>query len=111
VTGDVQSLQELLTTGSLQILAEIISVVIVLVILLSQDVILTMATMVSVPLLLTGMLIWQKHARVAFVQVRQAISGVNTTINENVSGVRVIQSLGREDENAKRFDEVNRQNF
>ncbi len=111
VTGDVQSLQELLTTGSLQILAEVISVAIVLAILLSQDVLLTLATMVSVPLLLTGMLIWQKHARVAFVQVRQAISGVNTTINENVSGVRVIQSLGREDENAKRFDEVNRQNF
>ncbi len=111
VTGDVQSLQELLTTGSLQILAELISIAIVVAILLSRDVMLTAATMVSVPLLLVGMLIWQKHARVAFVRVRQAISGVNTTLNENVSGVRVIQSLGREDENARRFEQINRQNF
>ncbi|MCK9487055.1 MAG: ABC transporter ATP-binding protein/permease [Dehalococcoidia bacterium] len=111
VTGDVQSLQELLTTGSLQILAEVISIVIVVGILLSQDVTLTMATMVSVPLLLVGMLIWQRHARLAFVRVRQAISGVNTTLNENVSGVRVIQSMGREDENARRFEEINRQNL
>lgn len=111
VTGDVQSLQELLTTGSLQILAEVISIVIVVGILLSRDVTLTMATMVSVPLLLIGMLIWQRHARLAFVRVRQAISGVNTTLNENVSGVRVIQSMGREDENARRFEEINRQNL
>ena len=111
VTGDVTSLQELLTTGSLQILAEIISVVLVFAILVSMDLVLAMVTMVSVPLLLTGMLIWQRHAKDAFVRVRQAISGVNTTLNENVSGVRVIQSLGREDENAKRFEEINRKNF
>ncbi len=111
VTGDVQSLQELLTTGSLQIIAEVLSIAIVVAILLNQDVVLTLATMTSVPLLLIGMVVWQRRARVAFVQVRQAISGVNTTLNENVSGVRVIQSLGREGENARRFDQINRQNL
>jgi ABC-type multidrug transport system fused ATPase/permease subunit len=43
--------------------------------------------------------------------VRQAIAIVNSNLQENVSGVRVIQSLSREDENAKRFDSVNQQNL
>ncbi|MEX1021539.1 MAG: ABC transporter ATP-binding protein [Dehalococcoidia bacterium] len=111
VTGDVQSLQELLTTGSLQIIAEVLSVVLVVGILVQMDLILALAMLVSVPLLVVGMLLWQRRAREAFVTVRQAISGVNTTINENVSGVRVIQSLGREEENSKRFEQINRQNF
>ncbi|MEX2372888.1 MAG: ABC transporter ATP-binding protein [Dehalococcoidia bacterium] len=111
VTGDVQSLQELLTTGSLQIIAEVLSVVLVVGILIQMDLILALAMLVSVPLLVVGMLLWQRRAREAFVTVRQAISGVNTTINENVSGVRVIQSLGREEENSRRFEQINRQNF
>ena len=45
------------------------------------------------------------------MRVRQAIAVVNANLQENVSGVRVIQSLSREDENAKRFDDINRQNL
>jgi ABC-type multidrug transport system fused ATPase/permease subunit len=39
-----------------------------------------------------------------------AIAIVNGNLQENVSGVRVIQSLGREEENFRRFQSVNREN-
>ena len=57
------------------------------------------------------MAVWQNYSRVAFVRVRQAIAVVNANLQENVSGVRVIQSLSREDENSKRFDNINQQNW
>jgi ABC-type multidrug transport system fused ATPase/permease subunit len=57
------------------------------------------------------MIFWQRKARAAFIRVRQAIAIVNSTLNENVSGVRVIQSLSREDENSRRFDQINRSNY
>ena len=57
------------------------------------------------------MAIWQSYSRRAFIRVRQAIAIVNANLQENVSGVRVIQSLSREDENAKRFDSINQQNL
>src|SRR5687768_16388530 len=57
------------------------------------------------------MWVWQIYSRSAFVRVRQAIAVVNANLQENVSGVRVIQSLSREDENAKRFDRINAQNL
>ncbi|MCS7002056.1 MAG: ABC transporter ATP-binding protein/permease, partial [Dehalococcoidia bacterium] len=39
--------------------------------------------------------------------VRSAISAVNGALQENISGVRVIQSLSREDSNLRRFDRLN----
>ncbi|MDA0301087.1 MAG: ABC transporter ATP-binding protein [Chloroflexi bacterium] len=111
VTSDVTALQELLTTGSLTVLSDILVLFIVIALLIERDVELAFVTFASVPILVAVMVVWQRRARQAFVAVRQTISTVNATLNENVSGVRVIQSLSREDENARRFDAVNRQNL
>jgi ABC-type multidrug transport system fused ATPase/permease subunit len=64
-----------------------------------------------VPALIVGMALWQTRARLAFIRARQAIAVVNANLQENVSGVRVVQSLSREEENSRRFDEVNADNW
>ncbi|MSQ30461.1 MAG: ABC transporter ATP-binding protein [Dehalococcoidia bacterium] len=111
VTSDVTALQELLTTGSLTILSDIIVLFIVVAVLIQRDVELALVTFASMPILVGVMIVWQRRARMAFVEVRQTISTVNATLNENVSGVRVIQSLSREGENARRFDIINQRNL
>ncbi len=111
VTSDVTALQELLTTGSLTVLSDIMVLFIVIALLIERDMELAFVTFASVPILVGVMIVWQRKAREAFVAVRQTISTVNATLNENVSGVRVIQSLSREDENARRFDVINQENL
>jgi ATP-binding cassette subfamily B protein len=110
VTSDVVTLQELMTTGFLNVLADIIGLAIIIALIIRLDPMLAGVMMVVVPLLVGFMAIWQKYAAQAFIRVRQAIALVNSNINENVSGVRVVQSLGREEENLRQFDELNRQN-
>lgn len=111
ITSDVTVLQELLTTGILTILADFIGLALVVFFLMIQDVQLALLTMSVVPVLVIAMAIWQQRARNAFIRVRQAIAIVNATLQENVSGVRVVQSLLREHENLRRFDQVNRSNL
>ncbi len=111
VTSDVTVLQELLTTGFLTVFADFVGIGIVVGFLLYQDVQLTFITLSVVPLLVLLLVLWQIRARVAFIRVRQAIAVVNANLQENVSGVRVIQSMSREDENARRFDDVNAGNW
>jgi len=53
---------------------------------------------------------WQKHAQRSFRRTRAAISVVNSTLQENISGMRVIQSLAREDRNGSEFEELNAYN-
>ena len=111
VTSDVTVMQELLTTGFLTVFADFVGIFIVVGFLLYQDVQLTFITLSVVPLLVLILVLWQIRARIAFIRVRQAIAQVNANLQENVSGVRVIQSMSREDENAKRFDKVNAKNW
>ena len=111
VTSDVTVMQELLTTGFLTVFADFVGIGIVVGFLLYQDVQLTFITLSVVPLLVVLLVVWQIRARIAFIRVRQAIAQVNANLQENVSGVRVIQSMSREDENAKRFDKVNAGNW
>ncbi len=111
VTSDVTSLQELMTSGFLTIFGDLLGIAISVAFLLYFDVQLALVTFTVVPVFVLTMAVWQSYSRRAFVRVRQAIAVVNANLQENVSGVRVIQSLSREDENAKRFDQINAQNL
>ena len=110
LTSDVTVMQELLTTGSLTFAADFIGLAIVIIVLLIVDPLLALVTFAVVPLLVFVMVIWARHARKAFIDVRIKISQLYGTLGENVSGVRAIQSMSREDENARRFDQLNQQN-
>ncbi len=111
VTSDVTSLQDLMTSGFLTVIGDIAGIGISIGFLLYFDWRLALVTFTVVPVLVITMAVWQNYSRVAFIRVRQAIAVVNSNLQENVSGVRVIQSLSREDENAKRFDNINQQNL
>ena len=50
---------------------------------------------------------WQKFARHSFMRIRRAIAMVNGEYNQNITGVRVVQSLNRQDANMAHFDELN----
>ena len=111
VTSDVQVLQELLTTGVLTVIADVIGLGIVVAAVLILDWQLALVTFAVLPILIGVMIFWSRYARRAFLEVRIAIAGVNSTLNEDLNGVRVVQGLSREDENARRFDQINARNL
>jgi ATP-binding cassette subfamily B protein len=110
LTSDVTVMQELLTSGSLTFLADFVGLSVVVIVLLSMDWELALVTFAIVPPLVLIMVWWANHAKKAFVNVRIKISALYGTLAENVSGVRAVQSMSREDENARRFDSLNEEN-
>jgi ATP-binding cassette subfamily B protein len=110
LTSDVTVMQDLLTSGSLTFAADIIGLTVVVVVLLVVDWQLALVTFAVVPPLVLLMVFWAKHARAAFINVRVKVSQLYGNLAENVSGVRAIQSMSREDENARRFDQLNQEN-
>jgi ATP-binding cassette, subfamily B, multidrug efflux pump len=110
LTSDVQVVNDLLTTGSLTSLSNIVGVFVVIGILLYMDWQLALVTLAIVPPLILVMMYWSKYARAAFINVRVKLSALYGTLAENVSGVRAVQSMSREDENIRRFDMLNQEN-
>lgn len=111
VQNDVAALQDLITTGVYDIFYQFLGVAIVIFFVFYQDVVLALVALSVLPLLVVAMAVWQARARRAFLRVRQAIAIVNANLQENVSGVRVVQSLTREEENLRRFDRINADNL
>jgi ABC-type multidrug transport system fused ATPase/permease subunit len=111
VQNDVTSLQELLTSGFFTVLADFLGLAVIIFWLFKLDWILALGTISVLPLLIIVLWVWQERAKKAFIRVRQAIAIVNSNLQENISGVRVIQSLNRENENQRRFDSVNANNL
>ena len=109
--NDVGSLQEILSNGVLLVFASLISLVGIIIIILYMNVNLALLTMTVIPVLAVVMMVWQNYLKKAFIRVRQAISIVNSDLQENISGAKVIQSLSREQINYQRFDNLNEENF
>ena len=106
VQGDVGQLQEFaaLVVMTLGELLSLVGIVVALLLLHWQ---LGLISMSVLPLLALTMIIWQPIMRRAFVRVRLAISIVNGELNQNITGVRVVQAMNRQQFNLQEFDKKN----
>jgi len=96
--GDVGALQEMLES-SIEIIGDFLTLFGIVVILLVLDVQLALVTLALVPLLFLIRVIWQPFARRAFLRMRRNSSIVGVYLDQNVSGIRVVQALNRQKEN------------
>ena len=106
VQNDTMALQEFMTIFVVGF-AEILSLVGIVIIMLVWNAELAVICFTVIPVFVVIMIFWQKRARQAFMRIRYAIAGVNASLQENITGVRVTQSMNREAINLSRFDEVN----
>ena len=106
VQSDTTALQEFMTIFVVGF-AEILSLIVIVIIMMAWNFQLALICFTVIPIFMVIMLIWQKRARQAFMGIRYAIAGVNASLQENITGVRVTQSMNRENINLSQFDELN----
>jgi ABC-type multidrug transport system fused ATPase/permease subunit len=111
VQNDVGTLQDLFTSGILSSIGDLLTLVGIVVVMLLLHVKLTLITLAVLPLMVLLTISWRTRSRRAFQGVRAALAQVNAGLQENISGVRVIQSLCSEGNNLQRFDGLNRAHF
>ena len=92
VQNDILQLQE---TFSLLVLtlADVLSLVGIISMMMIMSWKLSLLTFAVLPILVLLMAFWQKFAKRSFVRIRTAIAMVNGAWQENLAGVRVVQSF------------------
>ncbi len=108
--SDIDVLESMLSSGLLSILGSMISLIGIIAAMLVMNVPLALLSFTVLPIMIAIAAFWQRYAQRSFRLTRAAISMVNATLQENISGMRVIQSLAREDRNRAEFDELNSYN-
>ena len=110
VQNDVQQLQEFLTI-LIVTFADVLSLTGIITAMFILDAQLAAITLLVIPLLVVMMVVWQRFARRAFMRARYAIAAVNSGLQENISGVRAVQSMNRENANIRSFGRANSENL
>ena len=106
VQNDVLQLQDFMEVAVIT-LGDIGMLVFIAITMVWMNATLGLLTLAATPIMLAILLIWQRYAKATFIRVRTAISAVNGSLQENISGVRVTQSMNRQRLNLRRFDALN----
>lgn len=107
MTSDVEALTTFVDEGAVQVLTSALMVIGVTAAMFLVDVPMALAILALLPFLLAASLVFRRYADRAYQRVREHIGRVLGTVQEGISGVRVVQAYTQQDTQSERFERVN----
>lgn len=107
LTGDVDALNELFTSGVIDVLGDLVIIFAIIGIMFWLDWKLALVSLITVPLLFTATNWFRKHARNGFDAVRTRNAKLNAFLQEYISGAQTVQLFNAEGKAKGRFREIN----
>ena len=107
LTNDVEALDQLVTEGVTSLVQNTLVLFGSAVILFVLDWRLALATLAVFPLMAVATSIFRRRSSRAYRRVRERLGTVTATLQEDISGVRVVQAFAREERSNEQFREVN----
>ena len=108
VTTDVDAINELFTSGVVTVFGDLFTLLGIMGVMLSMNWRLALVTFAVLPFFFLVTNWFRKGARQSFREVRKWVARINAFLQENLSGMSVVQLFGREPRNLTLFSEINR---
>ena len=108
VTSDVETLNELFTSGVVSGLGDLFTLVAISVAMLIMDWRLALASFAVIPFVVIVSGLFRKGVRDTYRDIRVRLARINSFLQERLTGMRIVQLFGQEKREAQRFDELNR---
>ena len=107
--SDVETLSDVFSEGLAAMIADSLQLVFILIIMFVTDWRLALVSLSMLPLLLFSTYIFKEKIKVAFNEVRSAVSNLNSFVQEHLTGMSVVQIFGTERQEYDKFEEINRE--
>jgi len=103
VTGDVNSLKDMLSSFVTTLIPDFLTLAVVLVVMVVKSPQLSLAALITLPFLMAQMFLVEIVAHKRWQTYRKKSSNLNAFTHEDFSGIRVVQSFGAESETREDF--------
>ena len=110
-TNDVDQLNMLVGSQLIQIITSFVSLAFNIIFMLVLNWVLALFALLVIPIYLIATRVFKKVVTGAFKDVRKKMSGVTSSIQENIAGAKVVQAFGQEEKAASEFDRANMANY
>jgi len=107
LTNDIQNVHEMFTSVLINLFKDILLLIGVIILLLHLNRKLALVSFSVLPLIFITTLFFSRQVRDVFREIRLKIAQMNAFLQENFSGIRVVQLFGREKKNGRRFQKIN----
>jgi ATP-binding cassette, subfamily B, multidrug efflux pump len=111
VTSDVDAVNELFTSGVVTVFGDAFTLLGIMGVMLVMNWRLALVTFAVLPLFFLVTNWFRRGARQSFREVRKWVARINAFLQENLSGMSVVQLFRREARNARAFAEINREHY
>ena len=108
VTTDVETLNDWFSAGLVSIFGDVFLLTGIMIVLIKIQWKLALVTFSVLPLLIYFTIFFRKRIRSAYRDIRTRIARINSYLQENISGMIIVQIFNREKRNFKKFDELNK---
>jgi ATP-binding cassette subfamily B protein len=106
--NDISAINEVFTQGVITIVADLLAVVAVVALMLYTSKLLTLISLLTLPLLLIATYVFKEKVRDSYQKVRTHLSTMNSFLQERISGMKVIQIFNAEKQEMDKFKKINR---
>lgn len=103
-TNDIEALNEFFSEGIVSVFMDLFSLVAILAFMIYLDPQLTLVCCLVVPVLAVSTFYLQNQAMVAYRELRVRLARLNAYLQENITGMEVVQLFSREGRNLRDFD-------
>jgi ATP-binding cassette subfamily B protein len=107
--SDVEQLSDVFSEGLAAMIGDALQIVVILAMMFSLSWKLTLVSLATLPLLFISTYIFKEKVKVAFNDVRNAVSNLNSFVQEHVSGMAIVQIFTAEKREYDGFEAINRE--
>jgi ATP-binding cassette subfamily B multidrug efflux pump len=111
VTTDVDAVNELFTSGVVTVFGDLFTLFGIMAVMLALDWRLALLTFAVIPLFFLVTNWFRRGARQSFRETRRWIARINAFLQENISGMSLVQLFRREERNRAAFAAINRKHY
>jgi ATP-binding cassette subfamily B protein len=107
--NDIEAINDIFSDGLIPIIADLLSIVAVLVFMFVMDWRLTLVSLAPFPVLIIATYIFKESVNKSFIQVRNAVANLNAFVQEHITGMFVVQAFAAEDREFGKFRKINKE--
>jgi ATP-binding cassette subfamily B protein len=107
--SDVETLADVFSEGLAAIIGDLLQLITILAVMFYVDWKLTLVSLSTLPLLIISTYIFKEKIKVAFNDVRNAVSNLNSFLQEHITGMNIVQIFNREKREYDKFKEINKE--
>ena len=106
--NDIETINSIFTQGFIQLLADILTLLVIVVWMFLKSWQLAFISLAALPFMILSTYIFKESVKKAFQKVRTQVSLLNAFLQEHISGMRLVQIFGAENQEFQKFEAINK---